>query len=905
MEVGTVQQVDIDQEMRAAYLDYAMSVIVSRALPDARDGLKPVHRRILYAMYDMGMRPDSPYRKSARIVGEVLGKYHPHGDAAVYDAMVRLAQDFAMRYPLIDGQGNFGSIDGDAAAAMRYTEARMANMGIDLLADIGKNTVDFAENFDGSLHEPTVLPSSLPNLIVNGSSGIAVGMSTSVPPHNITEVCDALVYLIDHWEQLDSVGLPDLLQFVKGPDFPTGGLIFRYSEGPEVRLRAQIEPNGRKGNLIVLPEIPGFIDPELVKTQVDLAVSEQKMKGVLGSYHERRGAQSRVIIGVSPDMDAEAVLDMLYDNVPSLKTRLIDNLAQAYATGRGKLVVQAKAHVEALDRNRSRIIVTELPYQVNKTSLLERIAELVRDQRLEGLTDLRDESDRQGMRIVIDLTRTVDAYDVLTQLYKLTPMRQTFSVIMLALVDDEPRLLSLKQALRVYLEHRFVVVRRRSEFDLTRARERAHILEGYIKALDNLDEVIDTIRRSRTAETAHDNLRRKFSLSNPQAEAILNMPLRRLAALERKKIEEEHKEKVQQIQYLEKLLKDPKILREVIKEEIGDIRSVYADARRTLIVEGAAGDAVTITELVPDTEVWITLTENGLLSRSLEQGQVTQEVADPPRIQILAKESEVLYLFTNDGMAATVPVHQLPQAQDFEQGVLVSSIAPLDNEQQVVAALARSPGAFDGYLLLSSIGGMVKRVTVEDLPGLSARPFRVMGLNEGDELAWAEWTDGNQELILITAEGKGIRFAEEEVRSMGLPAAGVNGVKLGSDSDTVVGMMLVRPDTNVWVITDTGMAKSSPISEFPLQGRYGQGVIAAKVADKTARLAAAAMGQPDENLIVITTKSKPKQMRLGAAPQAARNTAGTSVIALGPNERVRRVVIPTGKSILLKSPLPE
>jgi len=894
MEVGTVQQVDIDQEMRAAYLDYAMSVIVSRALPDARDGLKPVHRRILYAMYDMGLRPDSPYRKSARIVGEVLGKYHPHGDAAVYDAMVRLAQEFAMRYPLVDGQGNFGSIDGDAAAAMRYTEARMANMGVDLLADIGKNTVDFAENFDGSLHEPTVLPASLPNLIVNGSSGIAVGMSTSVPPHNISEVCDALIHLLDNWESLDTVGLPDLLQFIKGPDFPTGGLVFRYSEGPETRLRALIESNGRKGTLIIIPEIPNFIDPEQLGEQIRKVAEDHSIDGFLGVYHEKHGAQSRIIVGIGPVADPEVVLSTLYDHVPSMKTHLIDNIAQAYATGRGKLVVQAKAHVEALDRNRNRIIVTELPYQVNKTSLLERIAELVRDQRIEGLTDLRDESDRQGMRIVIDLTRTVDPYEVLTQLYKLTPMRQTFSVIMLALVDDEPRLLSLKQALRVYLEHRLVVVRRRSEYDLARARERAHILEGYLKALDNLDEVINTIRRSRTAETAHENLRKKFSLSDAQAEAILNMPLRRLAALERKKIDDEYKEKVQLIRYLEKLLASPKLLREVVKEELAEIKQIYSDQRRTLMVEGAAGDVITVTELVPDTQVWITVTESGLISRSADdqQPKVTQDVKDPPRLLLSAKESDTLYLFASDGIAATVPVHQLPQQQDFEQGSYFASIAPLEAEQKVVAAVSGLPGAIEGYLFLTSRGGMVKRIAVTDLPGLSAKPFRVMGLTD-DTLDWVSWTRGGEEIVLITAEGKGIRFSEEEVRPMGLPAAGVNGVKLGSSTDTVVGMMVARPETNVWVITDSGMAKSSSIEEFPLQGRYGQGVIAAKIADKSARLAAAALGGADDTLIIVTNKRKPKQTRLGLAPRAARNTTGTSVIALGPNERVVRVVAPS------------
>ncbi len=804
MEVGTVRLVDIDSEMRAAYLDYAMSVIVSRALPDARDGLKPVHRRILYAMHDMGLRPDSPYRKSARIVGEVLGKYHPHGDAAVYDAMVRMAQDFAMRYPLVDGQGNFGSIDGDNAAAMRYTEARMQNVGTEMMADIDKDTIDFVENFDGSLYEPSVLPASIPNLFVNGSSGIAVGMSTSIPPHNLGEVCDALTYMLDHWTRLDDVGIPELMQFIKGPDFPTGGLVFRINE---------------------------------------------------------EGGE--------------------------------DNLAHAYATGRGKFVIQAKAHIEQLSRNRNRIIITELPYQVNKTNLLERIAELGREGRIEGLTDLRDESDRQGLRIVIDLTRTVDPEEVLAQLYKLTPMRTTFSVIMLALVDGEPRMLSLKQGLRVYLEHRFVVIRRRSEYELARARERAHILEGYLTALDNLDEVIDIIRRSRTVETAHQNLRKRFKLSDVQAEAILNMPLRRLAALERKKIEDEYKEKQQLIKYLEKLLKSERMIRDVAKEELSEIRRAYADPRRTLIIDDSVGSAVTVAQLLPDEQVWVVLTESGLLSRSFDdkQPKVTTEVKDPPRLMLSASASETVYLFTKDGMAATIPVHQLAQAHDFQEGVHYSNIAPLDPGQEVVSALTLPPGIDTGFLVLASVGGMVKRVALADLPGLSARPFRVMGLT-GDDLGWAAWTSGRNEIILVSAEGLAIRFSEEDIRPMGLPAGGVKGIKLGGRNDQVVGMVLVAPRASLWVITNTGYAKSTPLSEYPSQGRYGQGVITFKFSDKQSYLAAAAVGTMDDNLIVVTNKGKPKYMRFGLAPRGGRATKGESVVALSGSEYVTRVVVP-------------
>lgn len=802
MEIGTVHQVDIESEMRAAYLDYAMSVIVSRALPDVRDGLKPVHRRILYAMYDMGLRPDSPYRKSARIVGEVLGKYHPHGDAAVYDAMVRLAQDFSMRYPVIDGQGNFGSIDGDSAAAMRYTEARMQSLGLELLTDIDRATVDFTENFDGSLLEPSVLPCNYPNLLVNGSSGIAVGMSTSVPPHNMGEVCDALCYMLDHWNKLDDVTLPALMQFIKGPDFPTGGLVFRYSDSADT-----------------------------------------------------------------------------------------DSLAQAYATGRGKFVVQAKAHIETLERNKSRIVVTELPYQVNKTSLIERIAELAREGRIEGLTDLRDESDRNGLRIVIETTRTVDPHETLAELYRLTPMRSTFSIIMLALVEDEPRLLTLKQALRYYLEHRFEVVRRRSEYDLERARERAHILAGYLIALDNLDAVIETIRHSRTTESAHANLRKQFKLSDAQATAVLNMPLRRLAALEQKKIQDEHKELLNTIRFLERLLKNPKMMRDVIKDELLAVKQNYSDPRRTVIVEGAVADSVKMAELLPDEQVWVVLTEGGLISRTFddEQPKITTAVKDPPCLMMMVGASETLYLFSKDGMAATIPIHQIPQAHSFEQGLAVTSLVPLSGGQPVVAALTRSSEQEGGYVFLASVGGMVKRIAVEELPGLRGNAFQVMILS-GDDLGWAAWTTGEDEIVLVSREGMAIRFSEEEVRPMGLRAGGVKGIKLGGRADEVVGVAVVQPRTSLWTITTSGIAKSSPIEEYPIQGRYGQGVITMKLADKDAMLAGAALGTMDDNLVVVTNKGKPLYMRLGRAPRGSRNKTGESVIALGANERVTRVV---------------
>ena len=533
MEIGTVRQVDIDREMQVAYLDYAMSVIIARALPDVRDGLKPVHRRILYAMHDMGLHHDSSYKKSARIVGEVLGKYHPHGDAAVYDSMVRMAQDFSMRYLLVDGQGNFGSIDGDSAAAMRYTEARQTSLSEEMLADIKKATVDFGPNFDGSLQEPLVLPAAFPNLLVNGSAGIAVGMATNIPPHNLGEVCDALSYLIDNYDRVDEVSVDELMRFIQGPDFPTGGII-------------PIN-NGQGG--------------------------------------EDGGAEE-----------------------------MEDPLRSAYAVGRGRITVQAKAHTESMSRNRNRIVVTELPYQVNKSRLIERIAELVRDGKLEGITDLRDESDRQGMRVIVEVTRNVDPEAMLKQLFRLTPMSSTFSIMLLALVDGEPRTLSLRRLLYHYVEHRREIITRRSQYDLERARERAHVLEGLLIALDNLDEVIRLIRHSRTVETAHANLRKRFKLTDVQAQAILDMPLRRLAALERQKIEEEYREKIELIAYLEDLLAHPAKILVLIKEDLARLKQKYGDERRTAIIRGSGAEII-MGVPVPDSDSVVVFERGGNVRR--------------------------------------------------------------------------------------------------------------------------------------------------------------------------------------------------------------------------------------------------------------------------------------------------
>ncbi len=804
MELGMVQLIDINHEMREAYLDYAMSVIVSRALPDARDGLKPVQRRILYAMHELGLRPNSPYKKSARIVGEVLGKYHPHGDQAVYDAMVRMAQDFSLRYPVVDGQGNFGSIDGDSAAAMRYTEARTAQIGVEIMTDIDKDTVDYVDNFDGTLQEPGVLPAAMPNMLVNGASGIAVGMSTSIPPHNLGEVCNALMHMLRSWEKLDDIGVPDLMQFIQGPDFPTGGVIYRGQE-----------------------------------------------------------------------RDDET-----------------DALVQAYASGRGKVKVRAKVHIEEWTRGRSRIVISEIPYQTNQTNLIERIAALVQDGRVEGPTELRDESDRQGLRIVIEISRTADPAEVLEDLFRLTPLQSTFSIIMLALVDGEPRTLSLKQALRVYIDHRLEIIRRRSEYDLEQARARAHILEGLLTAIDNLDEVIDTIRRSRRVDTARRNLMRSFSLTEVQAQAILDMQLRRLAAMERRKLEDEYKEKKKLIAELENLLATPKLMRQAIVDELAEVKDTYADARRTAIVGGAAVSPTDADYLMPAEDTWVTLTASGKLSRTLENEapRVTTTMPDPPRAMLASNSRHTLYLFTADGQAASVPVHQLLQVEDPAEGQDVFEAVPLDRKAEIVAALSLPLGLENGYVFMATRGASVKRVKLQDLPGVSATAFTVMKVGDDDRLGWARCTTGEDEIILATAEGQAIRFSEEDVRPTGLRAGGVRGVKLMGQRDRVIGMDVVNDQRNVWVVAENGEAKITPMDTYPSQGRAGSGVITMKLSRRSGGLAAMMVGRMDDNVVVITNKGKPKYMRLSLAPAKARATNGGSVVSLRSKEHVVGIV---------------
>ncbi|MGD8865862.1 MAG: DNA gyrase subunit A [Anaerolineales bacterium] len=822
MEVGLIKQIDIDDEMQQSYLDYAMSVIVSRALPDARDGFKPVHRRILYAMHAMGMRPDSPFRKSARIVGEVLGKYHPHGDMAVYDAMVRMAQPFSMRYELIEGQGNFGSIDGDPPAAMRYTEARLDPLSMEIMTDLGKDTVPFVENFDGSLREPIVLPSTVPNMLVNGAYGIAVGMSTSIPPHNMGEICDALIHMLANWSKLDDVTVEELMEFIPGPDFPTGGIILQDKE------------RGR-------------------------------------------------------------------------------TLSSAYGRGRGKITLQARAHIEDAGRGRSRVIITELPYQTNKSNLIERIAKLARDGKLEGLTDLRDESDREGLRIVLEISKAGDPEKMLSTLYKRTPMRGTFSIIMLALVDGEPRMLGLKQALKVFLEHRLEVIKRRTEYDLARAKEREHILAGLKIAIDNLDEVIALIRKSKDAEQAHQRLQKKFKLSEIQAQAILDMPLKRLSSLERKKIVQEHKEIKKLIKELESLLRSPKKMRTAISDELSALKDTYGDRRRTLIADESdmqKSAVLTASDLAPEKETWVVVSDDGKVSRTTTMRIPALSGRNAPTLVVGANTRDVLYLFDKGGNGAAVPVHTVPETDDPSKGKQLSAISPFDASTELVSGVSLPSDADDwpedqAYVVFGTRQAMVKKTDVRDFPGPSTRSFEAVRINKGDELGWTEVTFGKHDLIMVSSAGQAIRFSEEDVRPMGLSAAGVIGMKIGA-KDEIVGMGVVRPDQELLIVTDDGQAKRSKLKDFPQQGRNGKGVIAWK-SGEFEQLAGAAIGEQKDRAVVRFGRRQPRSLRFGDAPRRVRSSVGKAMFEMGESNQIKRIdpVLPRPAYGDLPEPKPE
>ncbi len=795
MEVGLVQSVDIDEQVRSAYLDYAMSVIVARALPDARDGLKPVQRRILYAMHEMGLRHQAPYKKSARIVGEVLGKYHPHGDAAVYEAMARMAQDFSMRYLLVDGQGNFGSVDGDPPAAMRYTEARLTELAEELLADIEKDTVDFVPNFDDSLKEPSVLPSRLPNLLMNGAAGIAVGMATNIPPHNLRELAAAIAYLIERYDQVEEVSLAELLQYVPGPDFPTGGLI----------------------------------------------------------------------VGM-------------------------EGIETAYATGHGRLTVRGVARIEENKSGKYQIVITEIPYQVNKAALIERIAELVREETLDQIADLRDESDRRGMSIVIELKRGAQPQKVLNQLYKFTPLQTTFGVQMLALVDGEPRLLSLKKALQVFIEHRRQVITRRSTFELEKARARLHILDGYLIALAHLDAVIQTIRESADADQARQRLMRTFGLSEAQAQAILDLQLRRLAALERQKIEQEHQQTQAQIAYLEDLLAHPQKVLDLIRTEMQELAQKYGDDRRTRIVPEAT-ETLREEDLIHDENVLISLTERGYIKRTSVdafraqgrggRGVTAHATRDEDEVVILlpARTLHTLLFFTDRGKVYSQKVYQIPEADRNGRGVALVNVLALEAGERVTAALTVADFSAARYCVLATRKGKIKRLSLSEFATVRVSGMIAMSLEEGDVLGWACLTQGSDEILLVTEQGKALRFPERAVRPMGRTAAGVQAIRL-EEGDAVAGMEIVEPGAQLLIVTEQGFGKRTPLEEYPLQNRAGAGVatIDRKALSNVGKIVAGRVVQPDDDLTLITANGILLRLKVRDVKQAGRATRGVRLI---------------------------
>ncbi|MGW8224524.1 MAG: DNA gyrase subunit A [Anaerolineales bacterium] len=803
MDIGTVQQVDIDQQMRSAYLDYAMSVIVARALPDARDGLKPVHRRILYAMYDMGIRSNTPYRKSARIVGEVLGKYHPHGDSAVYDAMARMAQDFSMRYLLVDGQGNFGSIDGDAPAAMRYTEARTMRMAEDMLLDIDQDTVNFIDNFDGSLQEPVVLPSKIPNLLLNGSAGIAVGMATNIPPHNLGELVSALTFMIDNYDQIDDVTVEDLIKILPGPDFPTGG----------------------------------------------------------------------VIVGD-------------------------EGIRQAYSTGRGRIVLRGSAMIEEMKAGRFRIVITEIPYQLNKNTLIERIAELARSGRLDDVADLRDESDRRGMSIIVELKRNAQPKKVLNQLYKYTPLQSTYGAQMLALVDGEPRLLSLKRALLHFIEHRQEVITRRSQYQLEKARARAHILEGLLIALANLDEVIKTIRESADADTARDNLMSRFSLSEKQAVAILDMQLRRLSALEQHKIEDEQNKVLELITNLEDLLASPQKILDVIKNDLAEIAETYGDERRTKIA-AEASDELNEEDLVTDEAVLISITERGYIKRVSAksfraQGRGGRGVTghamkdeDEMLIMFPARTLDTILFFSDKGKVYSEKTYQIPDTQRTSRGMPIVNVLTLTPGETITAAVAVPKFDAAEYCLMATKSGKVKRLDLSKFAAVRPSGLIAINLAEGDELRWVRLTDGNCDCILVTEKGQALRFSESEIRPTGRTAAGVIGIRLRGD-DHVTSMEIVEPGGDLLVVTTQGYGKRTPLTQYARKSRATLGIttIDKNAIPKIGKIAAARVVQEADDLTIISINAVVLRTTVEQIKQAGRATRGVRLIGLKEGDSV-------------------
>ena len=795
-DLERIRPIDLEQEMKKSFISYAMAVIITRALPDVRDGLKPVHRRILYAMHELGVTPDKPFRKCARIVGDVLGKYHPHGDSSVYGALVRLAQDFATRYPLVEGQGNFGSVDGDGAAAMRYTEARMSKMNMQMLADIDKETVDFAPNFDETLMQPCVLPSRFPNLLVNGSSGIAVGMATNIPPHNLGEVIDGVVKLIDKPDATSQ----ELMECIKGPDFPTGGLIL-----------------GHRG---------------------------------------------------------------IYDT---------------YTTGRGRIIVRAKTDIEPIPNNRQRIVVTEIPYMVNKAALVAKIAELVHDKRLDGISDIRDESDREGMRIVIELKRDVNAAVVLNYLYKHTQMQDVFGAIMLALVDGEPKVLTLREMLYYYLEHQKDVITRRTRYDLDKAEARAHILEGLLIALDNIDEIVRIIRGSANTGEAKVQLMERFALSDKQAQAILDMRLARLTGLERERLQEEYAELEKTIAYLRAVLADEKLVLGIIREEILAIKEKYADERRTEIT--AMDGEIDPEDLIQEDSVVVTLTHFGYVKRIPRttyrsqnrggkgvMGMTTREEDYAERLLVTSTHAEIMF-FTNKGRVYSLKGYEIPEAGRTARGTAIVNLLQLDGGEKVTAMIPLPKEREEGYLVMATRNGLIKKTGSDEFANLRKMGLIAIALREDDELIGVELTQGDSELMLATRMGQAIRFSESDVRPMGRNSMGVRSIDL-AEGDEVIDVAKVEEGKQVLAITQNGYGKRTDISEFRAQSRGGKGILAMRLTEKTGLMAAQLLVSEHEDVMLITDNGTIIRMPVDDISVIGRVSQGVRVMRVEDEGRI-------------------
>ncbi len=797
--------VSLEDEMRSSYLDYSMSVIVSRALPDVRDGLKPVHRRVLYSMSELGLAPNRPYKKSARIVGETMGKYHPHGDSAIYDTLVRMAQEFSMRHMLVDGQGNFGSVDGDPPAAMRYTEARLTTIANEMLRDIDKNTVDFVPNFDDSLQQPSVLPANFPNLLVNGSSGIAVGMATNIPPHNLGEVVDGLIAMIDE----PNVTVEELMKFVKAPDFPTGGIIYGY-----------------------------------------------------------------------------------------------DGVADAFRTGRGRIVMRARVSTEVMKSGREQLVVNELPYQVNKASLIEKIADLVREKKLEDISNVRDESDRDGLRVVIELKRDATPEVVMNNLYKHTQLQQTFGVIMLALVEGRPKILTLRDIMEQFLKHRNEVVVRRTQFDLDAAERRAHILEGYIIALDNIDEVIEIIKKSRDAENARTNLMARFGLSEIQAKAILDMRLQRLTGLERDKIMQEYRETIELIERLRSILASKDLQMRIIRDELLELKSKYGDARRTEIIYDYKD--FTMEELIAQEDMVVTISHGGFIKRFPVSGYRRQHRGGKGVTGMQTREDDFiehlfvgsthhyLVFFTDRGRCFRMKIYEIPEAGRASKGRSLANLLPKEKDETVTAIISVKDFSTDESLIMVTAQGVVKKTLIRDFSNIRSNGIIAINLNDGDSLVATRLTDGDNDIVIGTRAGMAVRFRESDVRDMGRGATGVRGVTL-ADGDQVIEMVAVkRPDSNLLIVSENGYGKRSQVNDFRLTKRGGKGVILMNITEKVGNVVAMKEVGDADDIVVMTEQGMVIRQHVADIRVLGRNTQGVRLIKLNDGDRITGVAsVPT------------